>query len=142
MPRLSRWRKCPLEDVRDDLHVPVAVRAETLPRLDPVLVDYPQHAEAHVPRVVVVVEREGVAGVEPAVLTVAPLAGGSDGDHGALLDDPAGLSCRKFRSQLGDVSPLETGDGQLIGRRRPLAPRHGDGRSPVGRPARDFVQIE
>src|SRR5919112_1293635 len=49
----------------DDLHVAVRVRAEARAGRDVVLVDDPQAPEAHVARVVVVAEREGVAAVEP-----------------------------------------------------------------------------
>src|SRR5437762_13951048 len=62
-----------LEDVGEDLHVPVAVRGEALTRLDTVLVDDAQPTEAHVRRVVVVRERERVARVEPAVVEAAAL---------------------------------------------------------------------
>src|SRR5437667_11740351 len=60
-----------LEDEGEDLHVAVRVGAEALPGIDPVLVDDPQHAEAHVPRIVVAVEGEAVAAVEPGEPGVA-----------------------------------------------------------------------
>jgi len=56
---------------------------------DAVLVDDPQRAEAHVGGVVVAREREGVRGVEPAVVEVAALRGGTLHDHRALLFRPA-----------------------------------------------------
>ncbi len=64
-----------VEDVGDDFHVPVRVHGEPLPGADEVLVDDAQRPEAHVPRVVVVGEREAVLGVEPAVVRAAALRG-------------------------------------------------------------------
>src|SRR5580765_1110283 len=43
-----------LEHVGDDLDVAVPVRAETLPGTDPILVDHPQRAEAHLLGIVIV----------------------------------------------------------------------------------------
>jgi hypothetical protein len=59
----------------------VAVGREALAGGDAVLVDDAQGAEAHVPRVVIIGEREGVVGVEPAVVGVATFVGASD-EHG------------------------------------------------------------
>ena len=61
-------RELAREHVADDLHVAVTVRAEALPGRDTVFVDDPQRSEAHVLRVVVVGEGEGVEGPEPAVV--------------------------------------------------------------------------
>jgi hypothetical protein len=72
----------PFEDVREDLHVGVAVRAEALPRLDAVFVDDAQRAEAHVLRVVEVGERERVEALEPAVGGVSAVVCASEGEHG------------------------------------------------------------
>ena len=52
--------------------------------LDPVFVDDPERAEAHVPGVMVAGEGEGVAGVEPAVVGVAAVDGFAEGDHGGV----------------------------------------------------------
>ena len=57
------------------------VRAEAAARGDVVLVDDAQGAEAHVRRIVVVREREGVARVEPAVVGVPALVASSHGVH-------------------------------------------------------------
>ena len=65
-----------LEHVGDDLHVAVRVGAEALAGRDAVVVDHAQRAEAHVLGVVVVGEREGVVGVEPAVVGVARASAG------------------------------------------------------------------
>ena len=70
-----------LQHVGHDLHVAVRVGAEALAGRDPVLVDDPERAEAHVGGVVVVGEREGVRGVEPAVVEVAALGGRTLHDH-------------------------------------------------------------
>jgi hypothetical protein len=66
-----------LEHVGDDLHVGVAVRAEALAGLHAVLVDDAQRAETHVPRIVVVGERERVAAIEPAQVGATAVAGAS-----------------------------------------------------------------
>ena len=71
VPMLSRCAELAREDVADDLHVAMAVRAEAAARGDAVLVDDAQVAEAHVARVVVVGEREAVPALEPAVVGVA-----------------------------------------------------------------------
>ena len=47
-----------LENVGQDLHVAVSVRAEALAGLDPVVVQHAQGAEAHVVGIVVVAERK------------------------------------------------------------------------------------
>ncbi|MNT22915.1 hypothetical protein D3C72_1583170 [compost metagenome] len=75
-----------VEHDRDDLHVRVAVGAEALAGRDAVLVDHPQHREAHVGGIVVVGEREGVVGVEPAVIGMAALVAGAKGQHGGPPD--------------------------------------------------------
>jgi hypothetical protein len=76
-----RMRQGAVEDVADDLHVAVAVRAEAGARRDGVVVEDAQVAEAHVRRVVVVGEREAVVAVEPAVVGVAAVAGLAEGEH-------------------------------------------------------------
>ena len=71
-------RELAVEHVGEDLHVAVGVRAEALPGGDAVLVDHAQRAEAHVARVVVVREGEGVAAVEPAEFGVSAIGCTSD----------------------------------------------------------------
>ena len=75
----------PVEDVGDDLHVPMAVHPEPLTGLHPVVVDDPQGAKAHVGGVVVIAEGKRVIGVEPAVVEVASLGSLANLDHGCLL---------------------------------------------------------
>jgi len=72
------------QDVADDLHVAVAVGAEAGARRDAVLVDHPQVAKSHVPRVVVIGEREAVKRLEPAVVGVAAFTGLAQAQHDAL----------------------------------------------------------
>src|SRR5262249_51269551 len=74
-----------LEDVGEDLHVAMAVRAETGSSLDAIVVDHAQRAEPHLALVVVVTERERVPAVEPAPVGTSPACGFSNLDHGALL---------------------------------------------------------
>src|SRR5262245_29008745 len=61
-------RQRPFKDAGDDLHVPAAMRPNALTRPHPVLVDDPEYPEAQVLRVVVVVERDRVAGVQPTMI--------------------------------------------------------------------------
>ena len=53
----------PVEDIGDDLHVPMAVHPEPLARLHPVVVDDPQRTKAHVGGVVVIAKGKRVVGV-------------------------------------------------------------------------------
>ena len=53
-------RQCAIENVADDLHVPVAVLAEAHSCGDAVFVDYPQRPEAHMLAVVIIAERKTV----------------------------------------------------------------------------------
>jgi hypothetical protein len=70
-----------VDHVRDDLHVAVRVHAEAHARLDDVVVEHAQGAEAHVVDVVVVAERKVPAGVEPTRLHAMSLLGWDDLDH-------------------------------------------------------------
>src|SRR5688500_10756779 len=69
------------DDVGQNLHVAVRVRAEAARGRDEVLVDDEEVAEARPARVVVAVERERVAAVEPARLRLPALVGGAFDDH-------------------------------------------------------------
>ena len=57
-----------VHQVGDDLHVAVAMRRKAAAAPDPVLVDDPQGPEAFMRRVVIVAERKGMFGIEPADL--------------------------------------------------------------------------
>ena len=63
------------QDIGDDFHVSVAVHPETSARLHVVFIDDSQGPEAHVGRIVVGVEGEGVPRIEPVVLGVPSLGG-------------------------------------------------------------------
>src|SRR5262249_54639403 len=93
-------RQRPVEDVGDDLHVAVRVRAEAAAGGDAVVVEDAQAAEAHVLGVVVVGERERVPAVEPAEDCLSPPARGSDADHGVLLSGH-GASRHRFTAGRG-----------------------------------------
>jgi hypothetical protein len=80
-----------LEDVGEDLHVAVAVRAEARPGADPVVIDHPERPETHVRRVVVIAERERVPAVEPTPVRAPCLARGSDLNHGVSFRTSAAL---------------------------------------------------
>src|SRR5690606_19046102 len=74
-------RQRALEHVADDLHVAVAVRAETLARRHPVLVDHAQRAPVDVLGVLVTGEGKAVPRVQPAMVGVAAFGGGAGDDH-------------------------------------------------------------
>src|SRR5690349_11809374 len=61
-------RERALDDVGDDLHVGMAVRAKAGAGDDAILVDHAQGAEAHAPRIMEMTEGEGMPAVEPAHL--------------------------------------------------------------------------
>ena len=74
-------REFALEHVAEDLHVAVAVGAETRAWHDAVFVDYTQRSEVDVLRIVITPERERVVGLEPTVVGKAPLLAASNLDH-------------------------------------------------------------
>ena len=61
----------PVNDVRDDLHVLVRVRTETLRRCNTIFIDDPQRTKAHPFRIVIVRKRKRVPGLEPAMIRLA-----------------------------------------------------------------------
>ena len=69
------------EDVADDLHVAVRMRAEAHAGQDEVVVDDTQAAEAEPLRVVIVREAEGEIAVQPTVVDVAAFIGASNRFH-------------------------------------------------------------
>ena len=73
------------EDVGENFHVLMAVRAESLSRADAVFVDDAQGAEAHVPGIVIGREGKGMGGVQPAVIGVAALVAVANRDHKCVL---------------------------------------------------------
>ena len=58
--------KVAVEHVGDDLHVAMCMRAETLSRLDAIVVDHPQGTKSHVFGIVVVGEGKREVGVQPS----------------------------------------------------------------------------
>ena len=74
-------RQRAVEHIADDLHVAVAVRAETGARCNPVLVDHPQVAVAHVGRVVVIGKRKAVKALEPTVVGETSVGAAAQADH-------------------------------------------------------------
>ena len=64
-----------IEYIADDLHIVMAVFCEAPARGHGVVVDHAQVRHAHVSRVVVAAEREGVIAVQPAVIGVASIDG-------------------------------------------------------------------
>ena len=69
------------DDDGEDFHVVVRVLAEALAGRNVILIDNAECAEAHVGGVVITVEGEGMPGVEPAVIGVAALDGGTKFNH-------------------------------------------------------------
>jgi hypothetical protein len=78
-------------DVGEDLHVAMAMPAETGAGLDDIVVDDPQAAETHVARVVVIREGKAVMRVQPAMVRMAALGRrAQDGVHGGPPMQPSG----------------------------------------------------
>lgn len=70
-----------VEDIGDDFHIPMPVRAEALAGPDAVLIDDPQRPETHMRRVVIIGERKTMPAVEPIESGMASLFGGTADDH-------------------------------------------------------------
>lgn len=88
-----------LDEITENLHVTVRMRGETAAWGDAVLIDHPQRAKAHVCRVIVVGEAEGVIAVEPAVVGMAAFFGSAKcGFHNEKI-----LELNVRRRQCGDV---------------------------------------
>src|SRR5690606_10718805 len=97
-----------LAHVGHDLHVGVPVRREAAARLDLVVVPHAQAAPAHARGIVVVGEREVVAGAQPAEVGGAELREGPSLDHRLLLS-PAG---REPRARQPTVSLARAGESR------------------------------
>src|SRR5262249_6809098 len=63
------------EDVRDNLHVLMAMRAKPVSGRNPVFIHHPQRTKPHMISIEVICERERVICVEPAMIKMAALAG-------------------------------------------------------------------
>src|SRR5262249_38046238 len=64
-----------------NLHVAVRMRTETCSRDYVIFIDDPQSTEAHVAWVIISIERERVAAVQPAGACIAAFCGGTDCNH-------------------------------------------------------------
>lgn len=71
------------QDVGQNLHVLVAVHAEAAARLHAILVQHAQRPKAHVSFIIIVREGEGVIGIQPAVVGVAPVLSATHSQHGS-----------------------------------------------------------
>jgi hypothetical protein len=80
-------------DIGDDLHIAMAVGREAGAGLHRVVIDHAQAAEAHVRRVVVVREREGVAAIEPIDVLAAPRFRGSTDNAHDVVSFRSGWPC-------------------------------------------------
>src|ERR1035437_2757286 len=69
------------QDVGENLHVLVTMRAESLAGADAVFVDHAQRSETHVLGVVISREGKGVVAVQPAVIGMAALVALANRDH-------------------------------------------------------------
>ena len=78
-------RELALEHVGEDLHVPMRVTREASEWGNPVVVDDPQGAEAHVRRIVVVREGKREMAVQPTVVHMATFLAATDSQCGADL---------------------------------------------------------
>src|SRR3954454_18548713 len=67
--------------VGNNFHVTMRVSRKASAGDNPIFVDDSEVAKAHVMRIVIVAEREGVTAVEPIKFGKASLGGSSDGDH-------------------------------------------------------------
>src|SRR5439155_10807617 len=71
----------PAQNVSDDFHVAMGMRAEAAATRDGVIIDHPKRAESHPMRIIVIREGKRVVSVQPAVVGVAPFVGSSNCHH-------------------------------------------------------------
>src|ERR1041385_7869225 len=74
-------RESTLENIGDDFHVAMRMHGKSRAGRDKILVDHAQRTESHPLGITVLIERKGVAGVEPAVITAATLVAGAKLEH-------------------------------------------------------------
>ena len=74
-------RQVASQDVADDFHVAMAMRAEAGARGNAVFIDHAQIAPAHVLRVVVARKRKTVKRLEPAMVGIAAVGGFAYSQH-------------------------------------------------------------
>src|SRR6188474_485994 len=69
------------DNVTDNFEVAMGVRAEAFPALDSVLVNHPQTAKSHMPRVVIIRKGKRMVTIQPPVVRMSPLFGSPNIDH-------------------------------------------------------------
>ncbi|MNT67682.1 hypothetical protein D3C72_2058470 [compost metagenome] len=74
-----------VQHIGDDLHVPMAMRAETTAGRNAVVIDHAQRAKSHVRRVVIVGEGKRVKRIEPAMVGMTPFGSAANRKHCGLL---------------------------------------------------------
>src|SRR5260370_2719397 len=72
-PHVVAMFELTFEDVSNDFHIAVAMCSKTATGRYSVLVDHTQRAETHELGVIIVSEREGMIGIQPAMVEVASL---------------------------------------------------------------------
>jgi len=66
-------RQLAFKHIAEDFHVAMPMAAEAGAGRDPVFVDHPQRAEAHLLRIVIIGKGKGMPGIQPAVIRMAAL---------------------------------------------------------------------
>src|SRR3989338_10607859 len=74
-------RELAIENIGNNLHVPMRVRPKPLPRLHAVLVDDPKTPKPHMGGVVIIRERKRMKRIQPTVIGVSALSGAPDLYH-------------------------------------------------------------
>ena len=74
-------RQLTFQNVSQNLHVAMRMRPKAAARLHAVFVDDPQAAKARVRRIVIIVERKGIARIQPPVIGMAALVAAANLDH-------------------------------------------------------------
>src|SRR5579863_10247426 len=102
-------REAAFENVSDDLHVAVGMRAESPAGSDAILVHDAQRAESHVRGIVVIPEGKSMPGFAPAVVPVAAFATVPDGDHisFSLHSNETGIAAIITRRTTGGPQEME-----------------------------------
>ena len=72
----------PIQDVGDDFHVLMTVTWKPLAWTDHILIDHSEATKPHEATIVVFPEREGMKSLQPSVIKVTALGGGSQVFHG------------------------------------------------------------
>src|SRR5215831_7127217 len=69
------------QQIGDDLHIAMRVRGKSMARLYPVLIDHSQGPVSHEARIVVLIERKAVAGVQPPVISATSFLATANRNH-------------------------------------------------------------